>query len=109
MPFFCDLILRCYSRKYIISLVEWYLLWRLFSLLAMLVVAKKLIEPIAELTAATKRVGEEQFSGTLHINRKDEIGQLAQSFQRMTEKLVKMIEIAKNSSVMYRMIFNLHY
>ena len=57
------------------------------SLLSMLVVAKKLIEPIAELTAATKRVGEEQYSEALHINRKDEIGQLAQSFQRMTERL----------------------
>ena len=59
------------------------------SLLSMLVVAKKLIEPIAELTAATKRVGEEQYSGTLHINRKDEIGQLAQSFQCMTDRLSK--------------------
>ncbi|MFS0690679.1 HAMP domain-containing sensor histidine kinase [Sporosarcina sp. 179-K 8C2 HS] len=57
------------------------------SLLSMLIVAKKLIEPITKLTAAAKRVGEEKFTGTLDINRRDEIGQLAQSFQRMTEKL----------------------
>lgn len=57
------------------------------SLLSMVVVAKKLIDPITELTAATKKVGEEQFSGTLDISRKDEIGQLAKSFQTMTEKL----------------------
>ncbi|WP_252501578.1 HAMP domain-containing sensor histidine kinase [Sporosarcina sp. Marseille-Q4943] len=57
------------------------------SLLSMLIVAKKLIEPITKLTAAAKRVGEERFTGTLDINRRDEIGQLAQSFQRMTEKL----------------------
>ncbi|KXH78312.1 HAMP domain-containing sensor histidine kinase [Sporosarcina sp. HYO08] len=59
----------------------------IFSLLSMLVVAKKLIEPITKLTVATKKVGEEQYSETIQIKRKDEIGQLAQSFQRMTEKL----------------------
>ena len=57
------------------------------SLLSMLIVAKKLIEPITKLTAAAKKVGEEKFTGSLDITRRDEIGQLAQSFQRMTEKL----------------------
>lgn len=57
------------------------------SLLSMLIVAKKLIEPITKLTAAAKKVGDEKFTGTLDIHRRDEIGQLAQSFQRMTEKL----------------------
>ena len=57
------------------------------SLLSMLIVAKKLIEPITKLTIAAKRVGEEKFNGSLDINRRDEIGQLARSFERMTEKL----------------------
>lgn len=57
------------------------------SLLAMLIVAKKLIDPITELTIATEKVGEEQFSSDLHIHRRDEIGKLAQSFRKMTEKL----------------------
>ena len=71
------------------------LVMAVFSLLSMLVVAKKLIDPITELTAATKKVGEEQFSGTLDINRKDEIGQLAKSFQLMTEKLSENDRIRK--------------
>ncbi len=65
------------------------------SLLAMLIVAKKLIDPITELTIATKKVGEERFTGNLHINRRDEIGQLAQSFQQMTEKLSENDRIRK--------------
>lgn len=65
------------------------------SLLSMLIVAKKLIEPITKLTIATKKVGEEKFSEELNINRNDEIGQLAQSFQRMTERLQENDKIRK--------------
>ncbi len=65
------------------------------SLLSMLIVAKKLIEPITELTAATKMVGKEQFTGTLDIQRQDEIGQLANSFQVMTERLGENDRIRK--------------
>lgn len=57
------------------------------SLLAMLVVARKLIEPIVALTRATKKVGEEQFHAELPVERRDEIGQLAKSFQQMIERL----------------------
>lgn len=57
------------------------------SLLAMLIVAKRLIRPITQLTVATKKVGKEEFSGILQIHQKDEIGQLAESFQKMTERL----------------------
>ncbi|QBQ07164.1 HAMP domain-containing histidine kinase [Sporosarcina pasteurii] len=67
----------------------------IISLLAMLIVAKKLIDPITELTEATKKVGEERFTGDLHIHRRDEIGQLAQSFQQMTEKLSENNRIRK--------------
>ncbi len=71
------------------------LVMAIFSLLAMLIVAKMLIDPITELTAATKRVGEEQFYGSLDINRRDEIGQLANSFQLMTKKLSENDRIRK--------------
>ncbi|MHA6261340.1 sensor histidine kinase [Sporosarcina sp. CAU 1771] len=67
----------------------------IISLLSMLVVAKKVVEPITKLTAATKKVGEERFTGILDINRRDEIGQLAKSFQQMTEKLGENDRIRK--------------
>lgn len=72
-----------------------FVLMGIISLLAMLIVAKKLIDPITELTIATEKVGEEQFVGDLHIHRRDEIGKLAQSFRQMTEKLSENQRIRK--------------
>ena len=71
------------------------LVMAIISLLGMLIVAKKLIDPITALTLATKKVGEERFTGTLDIHRRDEIGQLAKSFQQMTEKLSENDRIRK--------------
>ena len=67
----------------------------IISILAMLVVARKLIEPIRVLTRATKSVGEEQFTGKLAIDRRDEIGQLANSFQQMIDRLSENDQIRK--------------
>ena len=71
------------------------LIMGIISLLGILILAKKLINPITELTIATKKVGEERFTGTLDIDRRDEIGQLAKSFQQMTEKLNESDRIRK--------------
>lgn len=71
------------------------LVMAIISLLGMLIVAKKLIDPITELTLATKKVGEERFTGNLGIQRRDEIGQLAKSFEQMTEKLSENDRIRK--------------
>src|SRR5699024_4334081 len=75
----------------------------------MIIIAKKLITPITKLTEATKRVGQEDFPENLNITRKDEIGQLATSFQSMIHKLSEMIDYAKNLSVMSLTIFKHHY
>ncbi|CAM5651826.1 Heme sensor protein HssS OS=Lysinibacillus sphaericus OX=1421 GN=LS41612_22175 PE=4 SV=1 [Lysinibacillus sphaericus] len=57
------------------------------SLLAMLLFAKALIRPITKLTEATHQLAHEKFDTLLEIDRADEIGQLADSFNVMTEKL----------------------
>lgn len=67
----------------------------IISLISMLIVAKLLIDPIAKLTDATKQVGQEQFLVELPINRNDEIGQLAQSFQQMTNELSEADQMRK--------------
>lgn len=57
------------------------------SLISMLFVAKQLIHPLTALKDAMKRVGRNRFDVKLNIRRKDEIGQLAESFQQMTTEL----------------------
>src|SRR5699024_1179683 len=59
----------------------------IISLVAMLFVARKLVQPITELTHATKKIGAEQFSVSLPTKRGDEIGELAVSFQKMADQL----------------------
>ncbi|MGG0656117.1 sensor histidine kinase [Rummeliibacillus pycnus] len=65
----------------------WTLSMGIISLVAMLYFAKLLIRPITELTSATKRIANERFDTPLKIERKDEIGQLATSFNTMMSQL----------------------
>lgn len=57
------------------------------SLLAMLLFAKRLIRPITQLTEATKQISQEKYDHLLKVDRRDEIGQLSESFNEMTRKL----------------------
>ncbi|WML58853.1 HAMP domain-containing sensor histidine kinase [Neobacillus sp. PS2-9] len=65
------------------------------SLLLMLVVAKLLIVPITQLTEATKRIAHEKYDTQLNIDRRDEIGQLAASFNTMVGQLQENDQIRK--------------
>lgn len=65
------------------------------SLLSMLLFAKALIRPITQLTEATHQLAHERFDTLLEIDRADEIGQLAESFNVMTEKLQENDDIRK--------------
>lgn len=71
------------------------LVMTVLSLFAMLMFAKALIRPITKLTAATQQLAHEKFDTVLDIDRADEIGQLAASFNTMTEKLQENDRVRK--------------
>lgn len=72
-----------------------FLFMALISMVSMLFVARKLIQPITALTDATKQIGAEQFSLQLPTDRNDEIGILANSFEQMAEQLHESDQMRK--------------
>lgn len=67
----------------------------IISVMFMLYVARKLVKPISKLTTATEKIGAEQFSVDLPVNRGDEIGLLAKSFQQMANQLQESDRLRK--------------
>lgn len=59
----------------------------LISVIAMLFVAKRMIDPLTKLTIATNKIANEDFQVPILVNQRDEIGQLADSFRNMVKQL----------------------
>lgn len=74
----------------------------LLSFIGMLLVARLLIQPITKLTEATEKMGTETFDVPLSIDRKDEIGRLADQFitmrNRIEQSTLKRKEFVHNVS-----------
>lgn len=62
------------------------------SIVGILLISRKLIRTIGELTAATEEIANHNFDYPLTITGKDEIGKLADSFRMMQEKLANTDE-----------------
>nr|WP_285862467.1 HAMP domain-containing sensor histidine kinase [Brevibacillus sp. MER 51] len=63
------------------------------SLILILVFTRYLVKPIEKLSRATKKLAEGQYDIQLDIARRDEIGDLAMHFARMTESLKQLDEM----------------
>jgi serine/threonine-protein kinase len=59
----------------------------ILAILSSVVLARQITRPVQELVQATRQVGEGQYSAEIHVTSRDEIGQLAASFQRMLQDL----------------------
>jgi len=55
--------------------------------LAVMFIVHLTLRPIGELTEAAKHVGAGEYSGRVKISRRDEVGKLAEEFNRMAEKI----------------------
>ncbi|WP_416829071.1 sensor histidine kinase [Ectobacillus polymachus] len=63
------------------------------TVLLVFISTRYIVKPIRKLTMATKKIAEGQYNIQLEVNRKDEIGTLAQSFTRMTASLKRLEEM----------------
>ena len=61
--------------------------------LFVVLLSKKISEPIEKLTKATKDVGKGKFDVVIDVNSKDEVGELAKSFVKMNEQIKEQIDI----------------
>jgi serine/threonine-protein kinase len=57
------------------------------ALLSTFLVARKITRPLTQLVGATQQVGEGQYSGTIEVRSRDEIGALADAFRDMMREL----------------------
>lgn len=60
-----------------------------FSIPILLLSTRYLVQPIAQLTEATKRIAQGEYDIRLNTSRRDEIGQLASRFQTMSRALAR--------------------
>ncbi|SOC06175.1 signal transduction histidine kinase [Ureibacillus xyleni] len=65
------------------------------SIMIVLISTKYLVKPISKLTSATTSLSNGNFNVDLDSNRRDELGELSQSFLRMARKLEQIDDIRK--------------
>ncbi|MDV5165819.1 MAG: cache domain-containing protein [Candidatus Scalindua sp.] len=70
------------------------------------VVGQKLSNPIIELTEATEKMSAGDLTQRVHIDRGDELGVLATSFNTMAETIDKKTKEIEESEESYRSLFN---
>lgn len=65
------------------------------AILSSLVVARQITRPVRRLVDATRQVTEGQYSGTIEVASRDEIGELAGAFRRMMQELKEKQELVE--------------
>ena len=59
------------------------------------ILSRTITRPIRELTVATKKMADQKFGHTVPVHSKDEIGDLAKSFNKMSEDLSRSFNLRK--------------
>jgi len=92
------------SHQMFVDSVHNYLIWGsiaavILSVLISLLIMKHTLEPLTGMTRLTARIAAGEFPDAVPITTSDEVGQLAQAFNRMTESLSHMEQLRKNMIV----------
>jgi len=89
------------THRAFLAAVHRYLLWAgllalgLAFLLSYLL-TRKVLGPLSQVTAATREVAAGNFSLRIETSAKDEVGDLAQAFNRMADSLARVEQLRKN-------------
>ncbi len=97
-----------YGVAYNLNTLGWVLLFGIAFPIVFFayVVGKKISNPIIELTEATEKMSAGDLTQRVNINRGDELGVLATSFNTMAEALDKKSKEIEESERTYRELFN---
>lgn len=68
----------------------------LIGTIIVLIITKSIVYPIKKLTEATKQLAQGNFEATYQTTRKDEIGQLTESFIEMAEELRLLVKMRED-------------
>jgi signal transduction histidine kinase len=92
------------SHQMFVDSIHRYLIWGslaaiIVSSVLSLFMMKRILDPLSRMTQLTDRIATGEFPGAVPVTTRDEVGQLAQAFNRMTESLSHMEKLRKNMIV----------
>ena len=76
-------------------IVGFLLISAIIIFVAMIFLARQLVQPLKKLQLATEQIAQENYDIDLKINRNDELGQLASQFQKMAQRLAENDQLKK--------------
>ena len=80
----------------------------LIALLGALLISNSIVRPIKNLTAVARKVASGDFSGRVFLKNKDELRELADSFNRMNEEMQRMFaELGQQQEELNSIIYSL--
>jgi two-component system sensor histidine kinase BaeS len=92
------------SHGMFVASIHRYLIWGslcgvFFSLLLSYFIMRRMLTPLTRMTQITRRIAAGDFSAAVPVSTTDEVGQLARSFNRMSESLDHMEKLRKTMIV----------
>lgn len=81
------------------TLLLWVIFLGVIAVVLSFLFSRKISKPIQKLSLAAKALGEGDFSRKAEINSGDEIGELADSFNKMAENIAQLLNAEKKSAV----------
>ena len=92
------------SHQMFLSAVHRYLVWASLGALVLAVgfsflLMRRILHPLTQMTEITRKISSGDYSASLPVKSRDEVGQLALAFNRMAESLQKIEQLRKTMMI----------